>query len=381
MLVDLQPHAKGGHFQPWFRNAVEQACKAWQTIVIYTKDQISSLELLELQKHGGQVLAFCLQDVHYAHKYTGDILGALAHHQETRYPELGRAPFFIMWAQQFLERSELHRPIWFRRAFKRRLVFDRPWGSLFSLSTLVYSDAKAQIHPLEARLKKTIHEDGSCVGVLVWDENAASKFHPKCIHLPDVEVLLGDDLWSGPINCSPVLGSVGQLWGYRSMNLLAEILESEPEIHGFAAGSLFPKSYSRSAKRMVLRQGERFSLERGFVPDDAALHQAICRMDGFVLDSRSYKAPSGLAIRAMAAGRPIVTIDRDSWIARHVKSSGVGVFWQKGRGSLRADLREWFESGGPARSKALAGKLSDQAGMEAAFAEMFRRLKEAAAEN
>jgi hypothetical protein len=59
----------------------------------------------------------------------------------------------------------------------------------------------------------------------------------------------------------------------------------------------------------------------------------------------------------------------------------VGVFWQKGRGSLRADLRAWFESGGPARSKALAEKLSDQAGMEAAFAEMFRRLKEAAAEN
>jgi glycosyltransferase involved in cell wall biosynthesis len=381
ILVDLQYHAEGGHFATWLRKAVSEACKCWRHIVIYTADPIPESDLGVPESYDGSINHFTIGQVHSTTEHKGDIMGVLARHQERCFAEMGKPPFFIMWAQQHTERARLHRQRWFRRLPKRKTEFDRPWGSLFSLSTLVYEDPQAKTHPLEARLKMTIDQDSSCSGIMVWDENAATQFHPKCIHLPDVEVLLGDDLWSGPINRSPVLGSVGQLWGYRSMNLLAEILESEPKIHGFAAGSLFPKSYSKSAKRMVSRQGERFSLERGFVPDDAALHQAICRMDGFVLDSRSYKAPSGLAIRAMAAGRPIVTIDCDSWIARHVKASGVGVFWQKGRGSLHADLREWFESGGPARSKALAEKLSDQAGMEAAFAEMFRRLKEAAAEN
>jgi len=381
VITDLQPHGKGGHFATWLRRTILEAQKHWSNVLLYTVDTLPPEDLALCGTVNASVRNVTIREVHAASRFKGDILGVLARHQETTFPDLGKPPFFVMWAQQHTERAKLHRQRWFRRLPKRKTEFDRPWGSLFSLSTLVYEDPQANTHPLEARLKMTIDQDSSCSGIMVWDENAAAQFHPKCIHLPDVEVLLGDDLWSGPINRSPVLGSVGQLWGYRSMNLLAQILESEPEIHGFAAGSLFPKSYSKSAKRMVSRQGERFSLERGFVPDDAALHKAICRMDGFVLDSRSYKAPSGLAIRAMAAGRPIVTIDRDSWIARHVKSSGVGVFWQKGRGSLHADLREWFESGGPARSKALAGKLSDQAGMEAAFAEMFRRLKEAAAEN
>lgn len=381
VLVDLQPSAAGGHFASWLQRAVEQACETWQTVLLYTHDPFSTLRLRNLRKRRAQLLTICLQDVYHVRKYRGDILGALAEHQASRYPELGQPPFFIMWAQQYLERSQLHRHRWFRSVVKRKTVFDRPWGSLFSLSTLVYEDQQARIHPLEARLNRTIHQDPSCLGILVWDENAAAQFHPKCIYLPDVEVLLRDDLYSGPANHPPVLGSVGQLWGYRSMNLLAEIFEAEPEVRGFAAGTIFPKSYSKLAKQMIKRRGDRFCLEQGFVPDDESLHRAICRMDAFVLDSRSYKAPSGLAIRAMAAGRPIVTIDSDSWITRHVKSNGVGVFWQKGRDSLGADLRAWFENGGPARSKALATKLSDQAGMEAAFAEMFSRLKAASGQN
>lgn len=381
VLVDLQPHAEGGHFATWLRKALTEACKCWPRIVIYTADSFSMPDLPIPESYEGQVNHFSIRQVHNASQHKGDILGVLARHQEKCFPEMGTPPFFIMWAQQHLERTKLHRQRWFRRLHKRKTTFDRPWGSLFSLSTIVYEDPEVKNHPLEVCLEKTIENDSSCSGILVWDENAAAQFHPKCIYLPDVEVLLRDDSYSGPANHPPVLGSVGQLWGYRSMNLLAEILEDESEARGFAAGTIFPKSYSKLAKQMIKRQGDRFCLEQGFVPDDEALHRAICRMDAFVLDSRSYKVPSGLAIRAMAAGRPIVTIDRDSWIARHVKSNGVGVFWQKGRGSLGADLREWFASGGPARSKALAAKLSDHAGMEAAFAEMFRRLKAASGQN
>lgn len=381
MIADLQPHGKGGHFATWLRRTILEAQKHWSNILLYTVDGIPLEDLGICAAESPCVRNVPIREVHAASRFKGDILGVLARHQETAFPDLGTPPFFVMWAQQHLERTKLHRQRWFRRLHKRKATFDRQWGSLFSLSTIVYEDPEAKNHPLEVRLEKTIENDSSCSGILVWDENAAAQFHPKCIYLPDVEVLLRDDSYSGPANHPPVLGSVGQLWGYRSMNLLAEILEAESEVRGFAAGTIFPKSYSKLAKQMINRRGDRFCLEQGFIPDDESLHQAICRMDAFVLDSRSYKAPSGLAIRAMAAGRPVVTVERDSWIARHVKSNGVGVFWQKGLGSLEKDLRAWFESGGPARSIALAAKLSDQAGMEAAFAEMFRRLKAASGQN
>ena len=381
VIADLQPHGKGGHFATWLHRTILEAHRHWRNILLYTVDALPPEDLALCGTKGAVVRNVTIREVHASSRFKGDILGVLARHQETAFPDLGAPPFFVMWAQQHLERTRLHRQRWFRRLHKRKTTFDRQWGSLFSLSTIFYDDPRAKTHPLEVRLKRTIDQDHSCSGILVWDENAAAQFQPKCIYLPDVEVLLRDDSYSGPANHSPVLGSVGQLWGYRSMNLLAEIIEAERGVRGFAAGAVFPKSYSKLAKQMIKRQGDRFCLEQGFVPDDESLHQAICRMDAFVLDSRSYKAPSGLAIRAMAAGRPIVTIDSDSWITRHVKSNGVGVFWQKGRSSLQADLREWFENGGPARSKALAAKLSDQAGMEAAFAEMFRRLKAASGQN
>jgi glycosyltransferase involved in cell wall biosynthesis len=381
VLVDLQHHAEGGHFATWLRKALTEACKYWPRIVIYTADSFSMSDLAIPKAYEEQVDYFSIRRVHNESQHKGDILGVLARHQEKYFPEMGKPPFFIMWAQQHAARGRLHRERWFRRMLKQTTSFDRIWGSLFSLSSLVYDDPMGKPHPLEHKVSQTVKSDSSCVGMLVWDENAARHFGEKCIYLPDVEEICGDDNWSFLDSKPVVLGSVGQLWGYRSINMLAEILESEPEVSGFAAGSLFFDSYSKKAKRMIMGKSGGLSLERGFIPDDVGLRRALARLDAFVIDSRTYKVPSGLAIRAMSMGRPIVTIDRDSWIARHIKSSGVGVFWQKGRGSLRAELREWFESGGPARSKALAGKLSDQAGMEAAFAEMFRRLKEAAAEN
>ena len=381
VIVDLQHHAKGGHFATWLRYAVAEARKHWQALIIYTADSVQKVDLSTHSTSAVSIQQFSVADVHKFTPYKGDILGVLARHQEEILPHCGTPPFFVLWAQQYAERTKLHRQRWFHRLSKRKTTFNRPWGSLFSLSSLVYDDTCARPHPMESKVGQILNADSSCVGMLVWDENVARHYAQRCIYVPDVEELYDDETWALSVERPIVLGSVGQLWGYRSMNLLAELLEHEPEVHGYAAGAPFPESYSRAAWSMATEKSPRFCFQPGFLPGDEGLRHALARLDGFVIDSRTYKVPSGLAIRAMSMGRPIVTIDRDSWIARHIKSNGVGVFWQKGRGSLEADLREWFESGGPARSKALAAKLSDQAGMEAAFAEMFRRLKAASGQN
>ncbi len=120
-------------------------------------------------------------------------------------------------------------------------------------------------------------------------------------------------------------------------------------------------------------------LEEGFVESDEELNHRLKKLDAFVIDSRTYKCPSGLAIRAMGMGRPIVTIDSPSWIANLIKDEGVGVFWNAHIGSLESMLREWSDSGGSKRSIEAAQRLSDHNGMKTAFAEIFGKLKKASA--
>ena len=216
----------------------------------------------------------------------------------------------------------------------------------------------------------------NCVGALLWDEYAVRSLGGKYSYLADVEPCEADPDWNLPESDSITLGSVGQLWGGRSVNLLAEILESEVDLMGYLGGVVKPDSYTERAARMI-QEDERITLEEGFVKSDEELNQRLRRIDAFVIDSRTYKCPSGLAIRAMAMGRPIVALDSPSWIANLIKEQGVGVFWDRGSCSLESKLRDWSNSLGSQRSIAAAQRLSDQKGMERAFAEIFAKLKEA----
>jgi len=66
-------------------------------------------------------------------------------------------------------------------------------------------------------------------------------------------------------------------------------------------------------------------------------------MDAFVIDSRSYKCPSGLGIRAMAMGRPLVAIDTPSWAASLIRERG----WEF---SGRREKGRWPRSFAPGTS-------------------------------
>jgi glycosyltransferase involved in cell wall biosynthesis len=159
------------------------------------------------------------------------------------------------------------------------------------------------------------------------------------------------------------------------MNLMAEIMQSDREIKGYVGGVFKWDSFTSETAAFFSNEKLRLTLEEGFAKDDLQLNQRLRKLDAFVLDSRSYKCPSGLGIRAMAMGRPIIALDSPSWIATLIREEGVGIFWRPGEGNLTESLRAWSASGGSFRSMETARRLSDQRGLEAAYSTMFERLK------
>lgn len=116
------------------------------------------------------------------------------------------------------------------------------------------------------------------------------------------------------------------------------------------------------------------TLEEGFLEKDSELNERLRKLDAFLIDGRTYKCPSGLGIRAMAMGRPLVSPDSSSWVSSLISRYGVGVFWKPEKKSLATDLRAWFDSGGPERAVEVAQKLNDYAGLKKSYVEMFDRL-------
>lgn len=376
-IIDLQSHSLGGHFGIWLNRTLGQAVKHFDNISVYVADEISKPDLSQLAgEDQRRVKTHLIPLIYASNQYLGDILGVISCHHARLNTDAQLAPVFLMWAQQFIERDLIFPPMRSWMPWKKQLSFNEPWATMTSVSSVRYDPSSAP--EMEIRIHETVNREKNCIGALLWDEYSVRGLGGKYCYLPDVEPCEKDHGWSFPDCGAITLGSVGQLWGGRSVNLLAEIMDCESDFQGYLGGVLKPRSYTERAG-LLINEGRRFTLEEGFVESDEELNRRLRKLDAFVIDSRTYKCPSGLAIRAMAMGRPIVTMDSPSWIANLIQEHGVGVFWDQQGGSLGMKLREWYHSGGSQRSIAAAERLSDHLGMEQAFSNMFGRLKQACA--
>jgi glycosyltransferase involved in cell wall biosynthesis len=378
IIADLQSHSLGGHFGLWLNRTLAEALRYFEQVAVYVADEMSLPDLCMLPPPERRRLqTFIIPEIYQQRKLCGDILGVISRHHASLMTDAPEAPVFLMWAQQFIERDLIFPPIRSWLPWKKPLSFDSPWATMTSVSSVSHDRSTAP--EMEFRIHEMIGVQKNCIEILLWDEYAVRNLGGKYAYLPDFEPCEADPDWKLPESDPITLGSVGQLWGGRSVNLLAEIMESETGFRGYLGGVLKPDSYTERAGR-VIKDTERITMDEGFVESDEELNQRLRRVDAFVIDSRTYKCPSGLAIRAMAMGRPIVTVDSPSWIANLIKEQGVGVFWDRDNSSLESKLRDWSNSSGAQRSMAAAQKLSDRQGMENAFARVFQRLKEASAE-
>lgn len=377
IIIDLQSHSLGGHFGIWLNRTLGEAVKHFDSVSVYVADEISKPDLSHLdEEEVSRVKTYLIPHIYDTKQYLGDILGVISSHHSSLNTDTRLTSVFLMWAQQFVERDLIFPPMRSWLPWMKQVSFNAPWATMTSVSSVSHDPATAP--EMEIRIHETVNREKNCIGALLWDQYAVQKFGAKYCYLPDVEPCEVDTDWNFPDQGAITLGSVGQLWGGRSVNLLADILDSEKDVQGYLGGVLKPDSYSERAAAMIKGKKTIF-LEEGFVGSDKDLNHRLRKLDAFLIDSRTYRCPSGLAIRAMAMGRPIVAIDSPSWIANLIHEQGVGVFWDQRDGSLGMKLKEWFHSGGSQRSIAAAKMLNDQQGMESAFADVFNRLKAASA--
>jgi glycosyltransferase involved in cell wall biosynthesis len=372
IIADLQSHTVGGHFATWFNRTIEEAEKSFDKITVYVADKLSFPHNKIIKKLGPRLSVFEIEPIWNSGKKYGDILGIIHDHNVSKGFGNRKTPIFVMWAQQHLDRDKLYprfkKPFFWNKESK----FNGNWGTLFSAGSLAYEGADK--HDLEVRSHAFTHQDHSCKGVFLWDSYAVNALKGKYIYLPDVEEIDTHKTWNLPAGEQMTIGSVGQLWGYRSINLIGEIHSREINLKVYLGGVLKKESYNNLALEMIKREDANFTLEEGFVENDEELNERLSKLDAFVIDSRTYKYPSGLAIRAMAMGRPLVTVDSASWAYNLVKDEGVGIFWRPGQSNLNDDLKNWFKTGGSNRSKKLASNLNDRNGMQIAYKKMFSRL-------
>jgi glycosyltransferase involved in cell wall biosynthesis len=372
ILVDLQSHSLGGHFKTWMDRTLSEALKYYRSIALYIADDYSRPDAkIVASDDEHRVSVHLIPEIYSSKRRVGDILSVIRNHAGTVHSDFNGAPVFIMWAQQYLERNLIYPPLSTWNPWRRVSSFNGPWGSLTSISSVAFEPASA--HPTERAVHDLLLAEASCRGVFLWDSYSAQKFPKKYLYLPNVEEISEDPEWKMPMDRPPKVGSVGQLWGYRCVNLLAELLRFEGEVEGYLAGVARPESYSEEASQM-LRNPKAFEFEEGFVEKDSELDARLGNLDAFLVDGRSYKCPSGLGIRAMAMGRPLVSPDSPSWVASLIREHGVGVFWEPGTNALAADLRSWFDSGGSKRAVAAAQMLNDHERLKESYVKMFDRL-------
>jgi hypothetical protein len=358
IIADLQSHSLGGHFRIWLNRTLQEAVKSFDQVSVYVADEISVPDLsLFARSNQKRIVIHQIPAIYNSRRFIGDILGVIADHNAGESHSSASAPIFLMWAQQYIERDLIFPPLKSRMPWKRKSFFHRPWASLTSVSSVAHG--AGDIPDMEQRIHKEVHREPYCDTIFLWDKFAVDKLGGKYRYLPNVAHTEADPAWEmihgGPLT----VGSVGELWGYRSINLLADILAEEADVRGYAAGAQKMDSYSSDALKLFNAKNDSFTLEEGFIRDSSILNSKIRKLDAFVL------------------GRPLVTVDSPSWVASLIREEGVGVFWKRGKGCLAADLRSWNEGGGIERAIQTAHRLSDQAGLEAAYTEMFHRLKSA----
>ena len=375
IIADLQPHSLGGHFKTWLDHTLNEASEFYSHIAVWVADKESLPEAGGFKNSRNvNIHQFVISEYYARTKYCGDILSLFCKLSSQSDPAFEGAPVFVMWAQQFLERGALFPPKKSWNPFRRLPKFNRPWGSLTSVSSVAFELESP--NATEKSVHEMIQTDDSCRGVFLWDKYTAQKlnFKNKYIYLPNIEKMDLSDAKNRSID-HVVIGSVGQLWGARSVNLLAEILKSQTECHGYLGGVFKRHSYTELAKDMLDNPLKfRLATDEGYLADEFELNKRIARMDAFLIDSRTYKCPSGLGIRAMGMGRPLIAFDSPSWTAEVIKEFGVGVFFNPFQKDLSKDIKNWYLKGGSKRAVEFAKQTNDFEGLKKSYSTMFKRL-------
>jgi hypothetical protein len=145
-----------------------------------------------------------------------------------------------------------------------------------------------------------------------------------------------------------MIGLVGQLYGYRGVDLVASFARTYKNHNFLLIGREHSWSYSKSTKRFIKRNPANLMIKSEYLDTDFDLNHAINHLSCLVIDTGRYPEPSGIATRALAFGIPVLIKDYDSYLRFQSKAvKGIHIIRKSFKKNLVVD---WVKIGQPITS-------------------------------
>jgi hypothetical protein len=118
------------------------------------------------------------------------------------------------------------------------------------------------------------------------------------------------------LDSKPIVGTIGQLYGYRgSQKLIAHWLRNR-NFRIFLVGRYFANSHTLQTRFIIkcisiLNLG---FIKKSWIATSERLNHYIKHLDALYIDTKNYPQPSGIAIRARQLGIPLIIEDADSYL-------------------------------------------------------------------
>ena len=178
--------------------------------------------------------------------------------------------------------------------------------------------------------------------ILVWDEF----LNKKSQYLDDFIVAIPDyqntnEIASTCVLCDevsfnnlkkPIVGVVGQLYGYRgSERLLKKWNRFGAGFTPLLAGNYFRDSHSHKTQKKIKKFGKlkKIVFHPNFISSDSELNHIITHCDAIYIDTISYKVSSGIAQRALQLSVPVLIEISDSCLNDRSSVNPGYIIWPK----------------------------------------------------
>lgn len=337
-IIDFFPSNRGGHFRSYPSIIVDQIKKKYDLIGIYTADSASApIELTQKTSKfdNPDIVLFCLNNLgkEFQSSSPSILLDKICGHLK-KYSLCTSITPFVMWSFDMLQDPVIEPK--------------NKWVGLGVLSAYAMNKKTSSLE-VEKALFAHVNNSKACKGIFLWDKYATQSLYSKKIkYLPclqNIKILQENYIPGEKI----VIGLFGLLWGYRGVNLLTEILSKNKDILGCLAGKPFFESYNAKTLRAIQKLKRWDCLKLKFLEKDEEINLKLSKIDALILDGEKYPPPSGIAIRALASGRCIISTRGKSWINNLIEEFGCGIILNTSKEKISERIRNFYKMGGTNR--------------------------------
>lgn len=350
-IVDYYPTERGGHFHSWFEKIVRCAIPYVDFVGVYASGHhsmpLSITSELTFQELDSDVVFFDIEQLFLSLKtYSNTSKMNLIASHIANFSGCDNVAIFVMWSFDLLD------------SFEEPAI---PWSGIGVLSALG-RNIKTDSYHHENKLLDLVEKNTFCKNLLLWDSYIVdSKISSKSIFMPDIENIKPSEPLSHITKDAYQIGLVGQLWGYRGVDLLIQIITCNPNFSGLLSGVLKENSLSNEAHEYIKSEAKNLKINNKYHATDDEINFEISKLAALVIDGERYPCPSGIALRAMCLGRCIISSRGPSWINDVIKEYNCGLIVESSNfKNLHKLISEFYDNGGSFRASEAAKILMNE---------------------